>query len=126
MHITIKFLLVCALAVPSLAAAEVYKYRDARGHIHLTDKPMRGMQLLKRYSISTGGGVKATAPGSSTALADMYRRRDRLTPLIERAAQDNDLRPELVHAVVRAGWCWCCARSRTSWWWARRRMGKRR
>ena len=88
MHITIKFLLVCALAVPSLAAAEVYKYRDARGHIHLTDKPMRGMQLLKRYSISTGGGVKATAPGSSTALADMYRRRDRLTPLIERAAQD--------------------------------------
>ena len=21
-----------------------------------------------------------------------------------------------------AGWCWCCARSRTSWWWARRRM----
>lgn len=90
----------CALALAGSASAEVYKYRDARGHIHLTDKPMRGMQLIKRYSISTGRGVSAAR--STSSLAEMNRRRDRLAPLIERAAADSRLRPALIHAVVRA------------------------
>jgi soluble lytic murein transglycosylase-like protein len=82
------------------ASADVYQYRDARGHIHLTDKPMRGMQLVRRYSITTGRSLGRG--DASASLAEMKRRRDRLSPLIERAATANRLRPTLIHAVVRA------------------------
>lgn len=80
------------------AVAEVYKYRDARGQILLTDKPMRGLTLLKRYNYTTGR--PAARPGA--ALAAMKRRRDALSPLIEEAANAHQLRPALVHAVIRA------------------------
>jgi soluble lytic murein transglycosylase-like protein len=103
MHFVIKtFLacLVCGLALPSAVLAEVYKYRDARGHIHLTDKPMRGMKLMQRYSISTGRTIGRPKPGAS--LAELHKRRDRLSPLIDRAAAESRLRPALIHAVVRA------------------------
>lgn len=90
--------LVVGLMFSASGHAEVYKYRDHRGHILLTDKPMRGMTLLKRYGYSTG---RAPArPGAS--LAAMQRRRDVLAPLIERVADEHQLRPALVHAVIRA------------------------
>jgi soluble lytic murein transglycosylase-like protein len=79
--------------------ADVYKYRDSRGHILLTDKPMRGMTLLKRFSISTG---RSTSPPAGGALAAMHQRQRDLNPLITQAARDQGLRPELVHAVIRA------------------------
>jgi soluble lytic murein transglycosylase-like protein len=111
MNIVIKTLLAClafGLTLPSSVMADVYKYRDARGHIHLTDKPMPGMRLLQSYRISTGRVVTglrqrpktASKPGAS--LARLYKRRDELTPLIARAATSSQLRPALVHAVVRA------------------------
>lgn len=89
--------LVCAVLLPSAVLADVYKYRDARGHVLLTDKPMRGMKLVKRYNISSGRSVR---PGAS--LAEMQKRRRQLVPLIEQAATENGLLPSLVHAVVRA------------------------
>jgi len=107
MNIVIKTLLACvafSLALPTLALADVYKYRDARGRIHLTDQPMPGMKLLQSYRISTGRVVsrvnRATKPGAS--LARLYKRRDELAPLIDRAAAASQLRPALIHAVVRA------------------------
>jgi soluble lytic murein transglycosylase-like protein len=100
MHIILRTTLMALLCVGLLpaAAADVYKYRDARGHIHLTDKPMRGMTLIKRYGFSTGRSVAS----SGNVLAAMNRRKQRLAPLIERAATEHQLRPALVHAVVRA------------------------
>lgn len=95
---TLSIVLLFVGLLPAAALADVYKYRDARGHIHLTDKPMRGMTLIKRYSYSTGRSV--SRPGN--VLAAMNRRKQRLAPLIERVARDNQLRPALVHAVVRA------------------------
>jgi len=95
---TILIALLVGGLLPAATVADVYKYRDARGHIHLTDKPMRGMTLLKRYSYSTGRSI--SKPGN--VLAAMNRRKQRLAPLIERAARENQLRPALVHAVVRA------------------------
>ena len=62
-------ILACGLVAPCAAWADVYKYRDARGHILLTDKPMRGMKLLKRYSMSTGRATRA-----SDSLAAMRKR----------------------------------------------------
>lgn len=105
MNITIKTLLAglaCALLVPSAVLADVYKYRDARGHIHLTDKPMRGMTLLQRYQISTGRRIDGARSKSGGTLAKMNKRRDDLAPLIDRAAVATRLRPALIHAVVRA------------------------
>lgn len=96
----LNFLLICAIAsttVAGSAVADVYKYRDSRGHILLTDKPMRGMKLLKRYSLDTGRRVRP-----SGSLAAMKKRRQALAPLINSAAVATQLRPALVHAVVRA------------------------
>ncbi len=89
---------ICGALLSSAALADVYKYRDLRGHIHLTDKPMSGMTLIKRFSFSTGR-PKATARDS---LAAMRERRARLTGLIDQAARATDLPPSLIHAVVRA------------------------
>ena len=89
--------LICGTLLSFAALADVYKYRDLRGHIHLTDKPMPGMTLIQRYSFSTGRPKAA-----SDSLAAMRARRASLSPLIERAAQENQLLPALVHAVIRA------------------------
>ncbi len=101
MRFVIKTLLAglaCGVFLPPAATADVYKYRDARGHILLTDKPTAGMKLIKRYGISTG----RSSGDSAATLAELQRRRDRLAPLIERAADASSLRPALIHAVVRA------------------------
>ena len=89
--------ILCGALMSGPVLADLYKYRDASGHVHLTDRPMPGMQLLKRYASS---GARAARPGDS--LAAMKRRRDRLASLIEQAATENGLEPALVHAVVRA------------------------
>jgi soluble lytic murein transglycosylase-like protein len=94
----ILLLLLAVLAMVGTAGAEVFKYRDANGHILLTDKPMRGLQLLKRYQMSTG----RRSSGSGSALAAMHKRRDALQPLIAQASSESRLEPALVHAVVRA------------------------
>ena len=87
----------CSMVLSSVALADLYKYRDLRGHIHLTDRPMPGMTLIKRYSLSGGRSGKAR-----DSLAAMRERRSRLAGMIERAAEASSLPPELIHAVVRA------------------------
>lgn len=101
MRNTLKILLtslVCATLVSPAVLADVYKYRDHRGQILLTDKPMRGLKLLQRYNMSTG----RRSSSSGDSLAAMRKRQRALSPLIASAANANRLRPELVHAVVRA------------------------
>lgn len=94
-------LVVLMLSMLSTAvSADAYKYRDRDGNILLTDKPMAGLKLLKRYQITTG---RRSGPGGAgRALAEMRERRDRLAPLIDEAAADAALEPALVHAVIRA------------------------
>ena len=104
MHTVIKTIsacLTCVMALSSIALADVYKYRDARGHIHLTDRPMSGMQLLKRYQIATGRSARSPA-SAGAAMRQMFKRREQLQPLIRHAAAESQLLPALVHAVVRA------------------------
>ena len=104
MHRHLRILLIClacAALLPAGAVADVYKYRDSRGHILLTDKPMRGLKLLKRYSLQTGRS-KARSRSSSGSLAAMRKRQQELSPLITTAATAAQLRPALVHAVIRA------------------------
>jgi soluble lytic murein transglycosylase-like protein len=56
------------------------------------------MTLLKRYGFTTGR--PAARPGN--VLKAMNRRRAVLAQMIERIANAHDLRPELIHAVIRA------------------------
>lgn len=98
----LNFLLIClscSLLLLTSAWADVYKYRDSHGRILLTDKPVRGMKLLKRYNLQTGRSVR---PSGSGSLAQLRKRRRVLSPLIDSAASASQLRPALVHAVVRA------------------------
>lgn len=93
---TSLFFAVVAMAFSATVSADVYKYRDARGHILLTDKPVGGMQLIKRYAFSSGRRA-----GSGDSLTAMNKRRDTLAPMIQQVADANGLAPALVHAVVR-------------------------
>ena len=91
-------LMTCTAFAPTPGVADVFKYRNASGEILLTDRPMRGLKLLKRYRMETG----TVAPQPSVdALAAMRERQRALGPLIESAAIASQLQPELVHAVVR-------------------------
>lgn len=78
----------------SWASADVYKYLNPSGQIHLTDQPMpEPYQLLKIF--------RTPKPRSSRWL-EFNHRKARYSSLIDRAAEANGLEPELVHAVVRA------------------------
>jgi len=87
------------LLLGGAVSADIYKYRDYDGHIYLTDKPMKGQyKLLKRYRTPK----KKPRRAGGDSLAALERRRKALGPLIDAAARAERLRPELVHAVIRA------------------------
>jgi hypothetical protein len=88
------------LCLPGLAAAEIYKYRDSVGRIHLTDQPMRGAYELLQVIRIGPSSVRRSSPGGG--LAEMQRRRRAIEPVVAAVARDTQLRPELLHAVIRA------------------------
>lgn len=89
------------------AHAEIYKYQDANGVILFSDRPMRGpYQLLGKvdndhYS-SSGATLSAAVPPRRPDNASYRERVERYTPLIDATARLVQLRPELLHAVIRA------------------------
>ncbi len=100
---TVLAALACGMILCATASAEVFQYRDAFGRVHLTDKPMRGMKLVKRYSISTGRINELPRLSNKGNWAKVLKkRRDAVAHLIEKAAADTNLRPALIHAVIRA------------------------
>jgi soluble lytic murein transglycosylase-like protein len=89
-------ILLCFALLAAGARADVFQYRDAEGRILLTDRPVSsGYRLVKRFSL------KGTRPPPGT-LAELRRRRAALSPLIDRVAGEHDMKPALIHAVVRA------------------------
>ena len=93
-------ILACLCSASSGVWADVYKYRDYEGRVYLTDTPMKGgYKLVKRYRMQTAPRRSAR---SGDSLAAMQARRQRYAPMIESAARASRIRPELVHAVVRA------------------------
>lgn len=92
---TLPILLTC-LGAAGMASADIYKYRDVYGRIHLTDQPMSGqVVLLKVYRMA--GSAAPSKPGNA-----LKRGRRTYGALINRIAGELDLHPELLHAVVRA------------------------
>lgn len=90
------FLMLALLLVVQSATAEIFKYRDAKGHLHFTDKQMgSGFSLVSRSL-----GSERARRGS--AIEQLKRNRSRFSPLINRIAKQTTLQPELLHAVIRA------------------------
>lgn len=88
------------LLVSPFVGAEIFKYQDAEGHIYFSDEPLKGnYRLLKRFG--SNGQVKSKQRGSID-LKSAGVNKKRYTPLIESVAKETLLRPELLHAVVRA------------------------
>jgi len=81
-------------------SAEIYKYRDASGRLHFTDQPMKksqGFSLLWR-----SGDDPRFASYSRIDTGALKRNRSRYAALINKVANRTGLRPELLHAMVRA------------------------
>lgn len=93
----ISFFLICAAigVLPLLAGADIYKYVDKHGRVHLTDRPQHDgyRRLVKTWK------------GWREARID-YRgaseNRRRYTPAIAHAAKVHRLPPALLHAVITA------------------------
>jgi len=75
------------------AKADIYKYVDPQGGLHLADRPLGpGYVLTLR---SPGGGARRAAS------AGFARNRNRYGPIVDRVAQHHRLDSALVHAVVQ-------------------------
>lgn len=80
------------------AAAEIFKYRDASGKLHFTDKRMGSGYALEWRSVE-----RVTAQrGGGSVMDRLKKNRSRYSSMIERAANKVALRPALLHAVIRA------------------------
>ena len=84
-------LLLACFSVP--AAADIYKYVDGRGRVHLADRPLhRGYVLIFRNG-------RKVSPASSYRSYALNRKR--YGPIVDRVAQVHRLDAALVHAVVQ-------------------------
>ncbi len=83
------------MSLMQAANAEIYQYVDARGHTYFTDHPLKGNYKLK----SVTGRPRSVA---SFDAENSAQNRKLYSTMITAAARNLNLRPELLHAVVRA------------------------
>ncbi len=79
---------------PGVASADIYKYVDRYGRVHLADRPLGPGYVL----IHRGKGYKRKPKPHKN---DYVRNRKRFAPLVEKVARHHHLDPDLVHAVVQ-------------------------
>ena len=83
------------LASAAPASAQIYSWRDANGHLVLANTPQPGAgTLVPSYPVSTANAVRTTSRVASER-ARMYEN------IIAEHARLNDVRPDLVRAVVQ-------------------------
>lgn len=86
---------IALVALPYLAGADIYKYVDQRGRVHLTDRPDHaGYQRL----IKTWKGWQQI----KVNFHDLSKNRVKYSPTIAQAAKIHRLPPALLHAVITA------------------------
>lgn len=81
--------------VPFLAGADIYKYVDGHGHVHLTDRPDHAGY---RRLIKTWKGWAET----KVDFKNIFKNRQKYSPTIAEAAKIHRLPPALLHAVITA------------------------
>jgi soluble lytic murein transglycosylase-like protein len=83
------------VALPLVAGADIYKYVDKYGRVHLTDEPIHDgyKRLVKTWKGWTEAGI---------AYRSLEKNRVRYAPTIDLVAKSNRLPSALIHAVITA------------------------
>ena len=85
----------CLTLVPASAGAQIYSWRDANGHLVLGNTPRSGAgEIIRSYPVPKSDGIRTTSQTAHDR-ALMYE------GLITEHARLNDVRPDLVRAVVQ-------------------------
>ena len=87
--------IILLIGLPLVAGADIYKYVDKHGRIHLSDKPAH--EGYRRIVKTWKGWTEASIAYQSTS-----KNRKRFTPTIDTVAKKNRLPRALVHAVITA------------------------
>ena len=82
----------CCLALSAPAHAQIYTWRDANGHLVLSNRPAGG--IGQTYVVPQAASVRTTRPGTP-------RRGVEYDELIAEHARLNEVRTDLVRAVVQ-------------------------
>src|SRR5688572_5846499 len=81
------------LLVPALASAQIYAWRDSKGTLVLSDKPIDAPTAV--YEVAGAPAYRATTPAETPIVEDS------VDSLVIQHAQRHALRPELVRAVIQ-------------------------
>jgi soluble lytic murein transglycosylase-like protein len=96
-HLVLASALIVAVVAPP-AQADVWKFVDRHGVVHLSDRPMGpGSELLVRGKKR----VKKSRVAGRSALGDLKDNERRYTQLIDKVSRELSLDRNLIHAVVR-------------------------
>ena len=82
---------VVVLAMPSVAQAQIYSWRDSGGNLVLSDHPKDSTQ--RTYAVGTTGDIRTTRASQRTSSYDS---------LITEHASQHGIRTDLVRAVIQA------------------------
>jgi soluble lytic murein transglycosylase-like protein len=86
------------VALPAVASAQIYAWRDASGNWVLSDKPKDPSAQLQTYGVSKAVTYRTTKAVTSDRTGD---RRTRYDDLIEENAKVHGVNPHLVRAVIQ-------------------------
>lgn len=84
---------IVSLAWPHAADAQIYAWRDANGNLVLSDRKLEAS--ARTYEVAGAPTIRSTRP-----LAPQTTR-NRFEPLVQEHASRNNLRPDLVRAVIQ-------------------------
>lgn len=86
----------CALLFwPSQADAQIHAWRDANGHLVLSDRKLDANAVT--YAVPGASSFRSTRPIAANSI------RAKFEPLVQEHAQLQGLRPDLVRAVIQSG-----------------------
>lgn len=95
------FVSLLLVSASQFASADIYKYSDMDGRIYFSDEPMRGSNYRLIKHIRSNSKAKSSNR-SRLNLKAFKQNKARFSPMIESIANEMLLRPELLHAVIRA------------------------
>ena len=91
--LAVSFTVSGLLLVPMPAAAQIYAWRDAQGHMVLSDKPRADGGPVRTFKVERAAGVRVTRPPD--------RKSARYDSLIDEHASAHGVDPDLVRAVIQ-------------------------
>jgi soluble lytic murein transglycosylase-like protein len=91
--LTVVAAILISVAVPAAASAQIYAWRDAQGHLVLSDRPKD--PAARTFAVSASTTMRVTRPVA-------MRRSTAYDALIEEHATANGVSADLVRAVIQA------------------------